>query len=214
MLAVGITSRPFVSDTSAQTSMPTHDADATPEHGHPCVQEFGTIMSCKVLRDPSTGVSRGVGFVQLSTPEEATKAISEMNTKLVNNKPLYVAIAQKKSDRQRRLKTYFQQPQANFQNPQGMGMGMPFYGPGAPFCLPIPYLFAACLSHCLPFHWLPFPWPAFFMACLSHCLPLPAPTVILPAFAVSCLRIPCFSETLLPASLCRVLHLWSACFSS
>ena len=40
-------------------------------------------MSCKVLRDPSTGISRGVGFVQLSTPEEATKAISEMNTKLV-----------------------------------------------------------------------------------------------------------------------------------
>ena len=94
------------------------------------LQEFGTIMSCKVLRDPNTGISRGVGFVQLSTPEEATKAINEMNTKLVNNKPLYVAIAQKKSDRQRRLKTYFQQPQANFQNPQGMGMGMPFYGPG------------------------------------------------------------------------------------
>ena len=94
------------------------------------LQEFGTIMSCKVLRDPSTGISRGVGFVQLSTPEEATKAINELNTKLVNNKPLYVAIAQKKSDRQRRLKTYFQQPQANFQNPQGMGMGMPFYGPG------------------------------------------------------------------------------------
>lgn len=40
-------------------------------------------MSCKVLRDPNTGISRGVGFVQLSTPEEATKAISEMNTKLV-----------------------------------------------------------------------------------------------------------------------------------
>ena len=47
------------------------------------LQEFGTIMSCKVLRDPNTGISRGVGFVQLSTPEEATKAISEMNTKLV-----------------------------------------------------------------------------------------------------------------------------------
>ncbi|KAL3159783.1 hypothetical protein ABBQ38_010189 [Trebouxia sp. C0009 RCD-2024] len=91
-------------------------------------EEFGTIMSCKVLRDPNTGISRGVGFVQLSTPEEATKAISEMNTKLVNNKPLYVAIAQKKSDRQRRLKTYFQQPPGtNFQNPQGMGMGMPYY---------------------------------------------------------------------------------------
>lgn len=47
------------------------------------MQEFGTIMSCKVLRDANTGISRGVGFVQLSTPEEATKAINEMNTKLV-----------------------------------------------------------------------------------------------------------------------------------
>ena len=112
------------------------------------LQEFGTIMSCKVLRDPSTGISRGVGFVQLSTPEEATKAINELNTKLVNNKPLYVAIAQKKSDRQRRLKTYFQQPQANFQNPQGMGMGMPFYGPGIfplqPFYWPV---FSLLLAH-------------------------------------------------------------------
>lgn len=44
-------------------------------------------MSCKVLRDPNTGISRGVGFVQLSTPEEATKAISEMNTKLVGLAP-------------------------------------------------------------------------------------------------------------------------------
>ena len=110
------------------------------------LQEFGTIMSCKVLRDPNTSISRGVGFVQLSTPEEATKAINEMNTKLVNNKPLYVAIAQKKSDRQRRLKTYFQQPQANFQNPQGMGMGMPFYGPGTP-SPPTARLLAYLLQH-------------------------------------------------------------------
>lgn len=47
------------------------------------VQEFGTIMSCKVLRDATSQVSRGVGFVQLSTPEEATKAISEMNLRMV-----------------------------------------------------------------------------------------------------------------------------------
>ena len=53
----------------------------------------------------------------------------------VNNKPLYVAIAQKKSDRQRRLKTYFNQPQPNYQNQQGMGMGMPYYGPGTSLTL-------------------------------------------------------------------------------
>ena len=48
------------------------------------LQEFGTIISCKVLRDQNTGASRGVGFVQLSTPEEATKAISELNNKMVS----------------------------------------------------------------------------------------------------------------------------------
>lgn len=59
----------------------------------------------------------------------------------VNGKPLYVAIAQKKVDRQRRLKTYFQQPQANYQNPQGGPGGYmpgPFYGPGKLSCASCP----------------------------------------------------------------------------
>jgi polyadenylate-binding protein len=92
-------------------------------------EEFGTIISSKVLRDPNTGVSRGVGFVQLSTPEEATRAISELNSKMINGKPLYVAIAQKKQDRQRRLKGYFQQPQGPYvpQHPMNPMAGQ-FYG--------------------------------------------------------------------------------------
>ena len=49
----------------------------------------------------------------------------------INGKPLYVAIAQKKQDRQRRLKNYFQQPQAGaFMGPQGMNPG--YYGGGPP----------------------------------------------------------------------------------
>ncbi|KAF2299630.1 hypothetical protein GH714_001275 [Hevea brasiliensis] len=35
--------------------------------------EFGTVTSCKVMRDPS-GVSRGSGFVAFSTAEEASRA--------------------------------------------------------------------------------------------------------------------------------------------
>ena len=56
------------------------------------LQEFGTIISCKVLRDQNTGASRGVGFVQLSTPEEATKAISELNNKMVSPVALGLAL--------------------------------------------------------------------------------------------------------------------------
>ncbi|KAH7833679.1 hypothetical protein Vadar_008693 [Vaccinium darrowii] len=39
---------------------------------------FGTITSYKVMRDPH-GISKGSGFVAFSTPEEASKALSEMN---------------------------------------------------------------------------------------------------------------------------------------
>ncbi|KAE9458742.1 hypothetical protein C3L33_09351, partial [Rhododendron williamsianum] len=64
--------------------------------------EFGTITSCKVMRDPS-GVSRGSGFVAFSTPEEASRALAEMNGKMVVSKPLYVALAQRKEERRAKL---------------------------------------------------------------------------------------------------------------
>jgi len=71
-------------------------------------QEFalcGTITSAKVMVDDKTGVSKGFGFVCYSTPEEATKAVTELNNKNVNNKPIYVALAQKKDQRKLNLET-------------------------------------------------------------------------------------------------------------
>ncbi len=47
------------------------------------------------------GPSRGFGFVCFETPEEATRAITEMNGVVLLSKPLYVALAQKKADRMR-----------------------------------------------------------------------------------------------------------------
>ncbi|XXG55819.1 hypothetical protein AAC387_Pa03g3401 [Persea americana] len=67
--------------------------------------EFGTITSCKVMRDPN-GISRGSGFVAFSTPEEASRALAEMNGKIVVSKPLYVALAQRKEDRKARLQVF------------------------------------------------------------------------------------------------------------
>ncbi|KAL0899669.1 hypothetical protein Bca101_083630 [Brassica carinata] len=53
---------------------------------------YGTITSCKVMRD-SSGVSRGSGFVAFSKPEEASKAMEEINGKMKIWRQAYVALA-------------------------------------------------------------------------------------------------------------------------
>ncbi|KAI8548661.1 hypothetical protein RHMOL_Rhmol07G0291600 [Rhododendron molle] len=104
--------------------------------------EFGTITSCKVMRDPS-GVSRGSGFVAFSTPEEASRALAEMNGKMVVSKPLYVALAQRKEERRAKLQIScldqdLRQYIAQFSQMRPVAMAptlaprMPMYPPGAP----------------------------------------------------------------------------------
>ncbi|XP_059630367.1 polyadenylate-binding protein 3-like [Cornus florida] len=79
--------------------------------------EFGTITSCKVMLDPQ-GVSKGSGFVAFSTPDEATRALTEMNGKMIERKPLYVAVAQRREERRAQLQAHFAQIRAPL--PTGM----------------------------------------------------------------------------------------------
>ncbi|KAJ4825388.1 poly(A) binding protein Pab2 [Turnera subulata] len=91
---------------------------------------FGTITSCKVMRDPN-GISRGSGFVAFSTPEEANRALLEMNGKMVVSKPLYVALAQRKEDRRARLQAQFSQMRP-VAMPPSVAPRMPMYPTGGP----------------------------------------------------------------------------------
>jgi len=70
-------------------------------------QSFGTITSVKVMTDEA-GKSKGFGFVSFSSPEEASRAISEMNQHMLAGKPLYVALAQRKDVRRSQLEQQIQ----------------------------------------------------------------------------------------------------------
>jgi len=70
---------------------------------------YGTITSAKVMRDEKTNVSKGFGFVCFSSPDEATKAVSEMNGRMLLSKPIYVALAQRKEVRKAHLEAQINQ---------------------------------------------------------------------------------------------------------
>merc|ERR1719437_107372 len=60
---------------------------------------IGTITSVLAVKDEK-GNCKGFGFVCFSTPDEATKAVTEMHLKVVKGKPLYVGLAEKKEARE------------------------------------------------------------------------------------------------------------------
>ncbi len=61
--------------------------------------EAGTVESANVVLDKMTGRSRGFGFVEMSTVEEAQKAIETLNGKEVEGRTIIVSEAKPQVDR-------------------------------------------------------------------------------------------------------------------
>lgn len=57
------------------------------------VQEFGQPVSVNVISDRDTGRSKGFGFVEMGTPEQAQAVISGLNGKQVDGRALTVNMA-------------------------------------------------------------------------------------------------------------------------
>ncbi|KAF9454543.1 polyadenylate binding protein [Macrolepiota fuliginosa MF-IS2] len=102
-------------------------------------EPFGTITSCKVMRDEK-GTSKGFGFVCFSSPDEATKAVAEMNNKMIGTKPLYVSLAQRREVRRQQLESQIaQRNQIRMQQAAAAGIpggyinGPIYYPPGPGF---------------------------------------------------------------------------------
>jgi polyadenylate-binding protein len=61
---------------------------------------FGTILSCKVATDPSTGQSKGYGFVQYESEESAQDAINRLNGMLADDKKIFVGLHMRRQNRE------------------------------------------------------------------------------------------------------------------
>src|ERR1700693_4355633 len=61
--------------------------------------QAGNVESASVVEDRMTGRSRGFGFIEMSTPEEAAAAIEQLNGKEFAGRNLTVNEARPRADR-------------------------------------------------------------------------------------------------------------------
>src|SRR6476660_2304780 len=60
---------------------------------------FGTVTEANLMMDSETGRARGFGFITMSTPEEAQKAIEGLNGKSIDGRALTVNVAKPREER-------------------------------------------------------------------------------------------------------------------
>jgi len=62
-------------------------------------EKYGIVSSAKVIMDRESGRSRGFGFVEMASSDEAGKAMKELNNKEIEGRTMSVSIAREKPAR-------------------------------------------------------------------------------------------------------------------
>ena len=64
--------------------------------------EHGNVLSAKIITDRDTGRSKGFGFVEMETADEAQKAIEGLDGKDVSGRNIRVNVAKERTEKPRR----------------------------------------------------------------------------------------------------------------
>ena len=64
--------------------------------------QYGAVSSAKVITDRETGKSRGFGFVEMESDEEANEAMKKLNNKDLEGRAFSVSVAKEKPAREKR----------------------------------------------------------------------------------------------------------------
>ncbi|HEX2347811.1 MAG TPA: RNA-binding protein [Ktedonobacterales bacterium] len=57
---------------------------------HQLFSAYGSVVDARVITDRTTGQSKGFGFVEMSTEDEARAAIAGLNGTMLGNRPLRI----------------------------------------------------------------------------------------------------------------------------
>jgi len=76
--------------------------DLTEDELREAFAAFGEVSSCSIIKDKFTGGSRGFGFVEMPSKEEADAAINELNGKELKGRAIRVNEAHPRGERRPR----------------------------------------------------------------------------------------------------------------
>lgn len=67
-------------------------------------EAYGVVTSAKVITDRETGNSRGFGFVEMESNNDANQAIKQLNGKELEGRMISVSVARERESRPERRK--------------------------------------------------------------------------------------------------------------